>query len=95
MGVIDEPRYLALESGVSGMSNEVGSGVEKKKNRVRVSGKRKRNWERSVDSEKLTLGTIEEEADSCSQEFEKVSYTTEGVICTGNENCVISIFNIS
>ena len=48
-----------------------------------------------MDSEELTLGTIEEEADSCSQEFEKVSYTTEGVICTGNENCVISIFNIS
>ena len=48
-----------------------------------------------MDSEQLTLGTIQQEADSCSQEFEKVSYTTEGVICTGKENCVTSIFNIS
>ena len=37
---------------------------KRKKPGVRVSGKRKQNWERSVDSEELTLGTIEEEADS-------------------------------
>ena len=48
-----------------------------------------------MDCEELTFGSIQEKTSSSGQVLEKMYKSAEGVVSTGNENCVISIFNVS